>query len=154
MRSVRWSQFSEAAPEIATRGRHLLYQFGLGLGFVSTVRADGGPRLHPFCPILSGEGLYGFMVPGPKQRDLDRDGRVAIHSYPPEDTDDEFCVTGSAVRIDDATIRARVDGDYQVDVADDHLLYEYLIARVMLATYEARGVFPPAYDIWSAAETA
>lgn len=27
------------------------------------------------CPIIHGDGMYAFIVPGPKQRDLHRDGR-------------------------------------------------------------------------------
>jgi hypothetical protein len=38
-------------------GRDLLYQFGVGLGFLSTVRRDGGPRVHPICPILHDDQL-------------------------------------------------------------------------------------------------
>jgi hypothetical protein len=37
-------------PARSRRGRQsLLYQFGVGLAFLSTVRPDGGPRLHPLC---------------------------------------------------------------------------------------------------------
>jgi hypothetical protein len=39
--------------------------------------------------------------------------------------------------------------DVRVDDHDDHLLYKFLVERVMLATYEARGVFPPKYDVWN-----
>src|SRR5258706_8049524 len=26
--------------------------------------SDGGPRLHPICPLLTEQGLYAFIVPG------------------------------------------------------------------------------------------
>ena len=57
------------------RAGALLYQFGVGLAFLATVRRDGGPRVHPMCPLIHQGGLYGFFVPGPKQADLHRDGR-------------------------------------------------------------------------------
>jgi len=50
---ARWEDLERQAPELAGHGRRLLYQFGLGLGFLATIRPDGGPRLHPFCPIVA-----------------------------------------------------------------------------------------------------
>jgi hypothetical protein len=44
-------------PDLADASRALLYQFGVGLAFLSTVRPDGGPRVHPVwhtkypCPV-------------------------------------------------------------------------------------------------------
>jgi hypothetical protein len=44
-------------------GRSLLFQYGPGLGYLGTVRADGGPRVHPVGPFLSGDDLVVFIVP-------------------------------------------------------------------------------------------
>src|SRR5215467_8832527 len=96
-----WADFERARPEMAVRGRQILYRFGVPLGYLATVRADGGPRVHPFCPILCGERLYGLIGPSPKQRDLARDGRFALHSFPLPDRDDEFYLTGRARRRED-----------------------------------------------------
>lgn len=64
----------------------MFYEHGLGLGFLATTRPDGGPRVHPICPVLAGN-LYAFIVPGPKLADLRRDPRYryALHSeiFPP-----------------------------------------------------------------------
>src|SRR5881296_3019808 len=100
-----WAQFETSAPEMAVEGRNLFYQFGPGLGFLATVRPDGGPRLHPICPIITEGGLHAFIVPSPKREDLRRDGRYALHCFPPEETDDEFYVTGRAVEVHDARLR-------------------------------------------------
>ena len=54
---MRWSQVTEAAPGIAAAATEMLYGHGLGLGFLATVRADGGPRVRPICPVLAGD-LY------------------------------------------------------------------------------------------------
>lgn len=41
-------------------------------------------------------GIFAFIIPSPKQRDLHRDGRYAMHSYPREDDEDAFFVAGRA----------------------------------------------------------
>ena len=53
----RWEQFAEREPRLSEAGRALFYQYGPGLGFLATVRADGGPRMHPICPVIA-EGRY------------------------------------------------------------------------------------------------
>jgi hypothetical protein len=47
---VTWHEFVVAEPELAEAGRSLLFQFGVGLAFLATVRKDGAPRLHPRAP--------------------------------------------------------------------------------------------------------
>jgi hypothetical protein len=76
---------------------------------IATVRRDGGPRLHPFCPILAGGRLFGGIPrSSPKGWDLRRDPRCVIHALPgPED--DEFCVRASASEVTgDSSARALV----------------------------------------------
>ena len=96
---LTWKQFSAVRPDLATLGGSLLYEHGLGLGFLATTRPDGGPRVHPVCPVLTDAGLYLFVVPGPKLRDLRRDGRFALHceTYPPPRHDDAFSKTAPSV---------------------------------------------------------
>ena len=50
---VTWKEFAEADPKLAEIGAGLIFQFGVGLAFLATIRKDGGPCLHPFCPVLS-----------------------------------------------------------------------------------------------------
>jgi hypothetical protein len=99
--AISWGEFERARPGLADAGRALLYQFGVGLAFLATVRRDGGPRVHPMCPLIHGGGLYAFIVPGPKQADLHRDGRYSLHSFPCEDNEDAFYCTGRAQATDD-----------------------------------------------------
>ena len=94
--AVTWGEFERAEPGLAEAGRALLYQFGVGFAFLATVGRDGGPRMHPMCPLIHDGGLYAFIVPGPKQADLHRDGRYALHSFPCEDNEDAFYCTGRA----------------------------------------------------------
>ena len=58
----RWEQFEQEAPALAESGRKLIYQVPVGLGYLATVRPDGGPRVHPFCPVITGGGLYGLHL--------------------------------------------------------------------------------------------
>jgi hypothetical protein len=144
-----WAEFEMAAPELAMEGKRLFYQFGVGLGFLATIREDGGPRLHPICPILAADGLYAFIVPSPKRGDLRRDGRYALHSYPPEEVDDEFCVTGRAAEVRDRSVRTRVADAYHDEVKEGWSLFALDIERCLHAKYRHRGDWPPTYAKWA-----
>ena len=147
---TRWAEFEAAMPEMAAEGRKLLYQFGLGLGFLATVRPDGGPRLHPMCPILAEGGLWAFIGDSPKLRDLRRDGRFAIHAFPPEKVDDEFYVTGRAVEITAHELIAAVRAAYHAPIQTaDEVLFEFHLERALWAKYGPRPSWPPAYTRWA-----
>jgi hypothetical protein len=143
-----WGEFAAAEPEIAEAGRALFYQYSVGLGYLDTVRPDGGPRLHPMCPVVTDGGLYAFIVPSPKRDDLIRDGRYAMHAFPATDVDDEFYLTGRASPVPDPSVRARIAAAYHIPVPDDHLLFSFDIERCLLATYKRRGDWPPIYRRW------
>jgi hypothetical protein len=146
---ARWGEFERSSPDMAAAGRRLLEQFGLGLGFLATVRPTGGPRLHPFCPIVAHGGLWGFIGDSPKRRDLQRDGRYAIHSFPPVEVDDEFVVDGRAREIADPDVIAAVRAAYHAPIqTPDELLFEFDVERALLATYGPRPSWPPAYTRW------
>ena len=70
-----WPEFVAAEPRLAAAIQALVHQYGPGLGYLATVRADGGPRVHPVSPLITDNGLYCFIINSPKRRDLDRDGR-------------------------------------------------------------------------------
>ena len=151
-----WSEFEQAHPTMAAAGRKLLYQFGIGLGYLATVRKDGGPRVHPICPILCNGGLYGLIATSPKQRDLLRDRRYALHTFPSKDVDDEFYVTGRAVHLDDPALADRVRAAFLATggtSTNDELLFEFHIEHALLSTYKKRGEpnnWPPKYTKWHA----
>jgi hypothetical protein len=130
---VTWSDFAIAEPEMAEAGRGLLHQFGVGLAFLATVRTDGSPRLHPVCPVLSGDRLYVLITPtSPKRYDLMRDGRYALQTFPQSKPgSDEFYVAGKARLIDDASARAAVFRDAKHMADPSEVPFELLIARVM-----------------------
>jgi len=134
-----WVEFQQKAPGLAKGAKELFYQYGIGLGFLATVRPDGGPRLHPICPIITDEGLYAFIVPSPKRRDPDRDGRFALHAFAPKEVDDECSITGTAKAVDDPEVRLVVAEAYHEDPRPDEVLYEFDIDRCMIARYKRRG---------------
>ncbi len=146
-----WSDFAEADPELAARGHRLLTQFGPGLAFLATVRADGGPRLHPICPVVADGGLWAFIIEAsPKCADLRGDGRFALHSFPPAEVDDEFAITGRAAEVrSDAALHARLRAATTASIGRaDEVLFALSVDTAMTATYEGRGIFPPAYAAW------
>jgi hypothetical protein len=148
-----WAAFEAAEPEMAGAGHKLVYQYGPGLGYLATVRRDGGPRLHPFCPVIAEGQLWAYILTAsPKGRDLRRDRRYAMHACGPVEVDDEFYVTGRATAFDDADERLReaVKAATVASVgAETETLFALDIERALLATYTHRGQWPPAYRKWA-----
>ena len=136
-----WSDFAAAAPALEEAGRSLLFQFGVGLAFLATVRPDGGPRLHPVCPFLSGGRLCVLIQPGsPKRHDLERDGRYALQSFPPPRKEsEELYVTGRARRIDDGATFERAYADARHMKEPDEILFELDVEQVMHTTWPDWG---------------
>ena len=107
---VTWQEFESRVPGMAATARLLwpgitaLHRGELTkpdgpwfpVAFLATIRPDGGPRLHPFCPILAGGRLFAAIPrKSPKGHDLRRDPRCAIHALPgPED--DELSIRARA----------------------------------------------------------
>ena len=137
-----WSDFAAADPSLAAGIRALLQQYGPGMGYLATVRPDGGPRVHPVSPVLTGSGLYCFLVDSPKRRDLERDGRYALHSYPPEESDDEAYVAGHAVPVHDSAVIARLADALRASPDVDWRLFELLIDVAMLRRHGPAGALP------------
>jgi hypothetical protein len=135
---VTWKEFAAAAPELAQTGRALLEQFGVGLAFLATARRDGAPRVHPVCPVLSGERLFVLVTPtSPKRGDLLRDGRYALQTFPqPKPGSDEFYVTGAAAARADAATRAAVLRDAKHMADESETVFELSIDRVMHTRWE------------------
>jgi hypothetical protein len=99
-----WGDFVTAQPQLASAVTLMVVQYGPGLAYLATVRADGGPRVHPVSPVITADGLYCFIVESPKRRDLERDGRYALHSYPAESSDDEAYLSGRATPVEDPAL--------------------------------------------------
>ena len=151
MRQISWSELESRAPDTSRHGYDLIHQYGIGLGFIATVRKDGGPRVHPCCPIVYTGGLYVFILRNsPKRYDLDRDGRFALHSNPCADTDDEFYCSGIAKRVDAENLRSVVADVAKHDVQNDEVLYELCIDRALYTTWKnpRQPNTEPVYSKW------
>jgi hypothetical protein len=149
---ARWSEFALAAPRLADAVHGLLHQFGPGLGYLATVRADGGPRVHPVSPVVHDGGLYCFVIASPKRSDLERDGRYALHSFPAEG-DDEAYVAGRAIRVTEREVIAGLAAKMRAEPRVDWRLYEFTIEVAMtvrrsFALASAVTARPPECEIW------
>ena len=127
-----WAEFSAAEPLLATAIRTLLCQYGPGMGYLATIRPDGGPRVHPVMPVITDAGLYCFILPSPKRHDLDRDGRYALHSFPAEDTSDEAYLSGRATPVMDPLLVAELALQMRAAQRVDWKLYALTIEVAMI----------------------
>ncbi len=156
---ITWTEFERQQPALADAGRRQLYQVGIGLAFLATVRPNGGPRVHPVCPVISPAGLHLLIVAGPKHADLHRDGRYALHSEtcPPPRQDDGFALTGRAREIADQEADRMVRGQVLAEREgriwpgfDQEVIFELGIERCLLVLTQAEGAFPAGPTIWKA----
>jgi hypothetical protein len=156
-----WGEFGRDSSELAEAGKQLFCQFGVGLAFLATVRPDGGPRLHPICVIPGREALHGLIIPSLKLRDIQRDGRYSLHSYPRPENEDAFYLTGIAkVRSDQAVRRAAISeflaqpGRQGPPLDESHFVnqtvVEFLIDSCLLTRTTGHGDPNPAHTIWKA----
>jgi hypothetical protein len=150
-----WPDFATAEPALAASIHALVHQYGPGLGYLATVRADGGPRLHPVAPFITREGLFCFVIDSPKRRDLERDGRYALHSFPPESSDDEAYVSGLAWPVTDEERVRRYAAELRATPAVDWQLFEFTIDVAMVVRHGStpgQGGDPGAalHQIWHA----
>ncbi len=112
------------------------------VAYLATIRPDGRPRLHPFCPVLAGGRLFAAIPPqSPKGHDLRRDPRCAIHALPgPED--DELMILALAQEVADQPTRAMVASVVErsevggmIATVNDHPLFEFDIEQVDVARW-------------------
>ena len=153
---ISWREFEASRQDLATAGRELLYQFGVGLAFLGTTRRDGGPRIHPIAPMLSGDGLYGFLERSLKLDDLLRDARYALHSFPTPVNEDAFYLTGQAVAIRDAALLTELREAYLKErggpppTLDRQTIVEFRIETCLLTRTSGHGDFAPRHEVWHA----
>jgi hypothetical protein len=155
---AQWDEFSRMRPDLAQAGANLFYQFGPGLAFLATSRPDGGPRLHPMCPLLTSGALFAFIVPSPKREDLIRDGRYALHSFPADDNEDAFYITGRAKSVTDDETRTALAAQYaqEREMAEppielaDWMLFSFDVETCLLTRTTGHGDPAPQHTVWHA----
>ena len=155
---LRWEEFKTVQPELAEAGRSLLYQFGVGLAFLATVRRDGGPRVHPVSPLISEDRLCVFVgKDSRKLSDLRRDPRFALHSFPTPSNDDEFYITGAANEITTAELCKKVYTTFVEERATTSFpsqpqdpLFELLVDKMLHTKTREHGDWEPVRTVWRA----
>ena len=157
--TATWKELSAARPDLTDAGRELLYGFGVGLAFLATVRRDGGPRVHPMCPLIHDDGLYAFLIPSPKRADLIRDGRYSMHSFPLEQNEDAFYLTGIAHPVAEGDLREALVARFIAErhtlnltpaELDEQQLFEFHVATCMMTRTKGHGDPSPAHTVWHA----
>jgi hypothetical protein len=129
---VSFGDFAESDPQLAASLRALLHQYGRGMAYLATVRPDGGPRVHPVSPIVTDDGLYCFVIDSPKRRDLHRDGRYALHTFPSETTDVEGYLSGHARQVVNVSIVDHLAREHRAAPGVDWTLFEFSVDAAML----------------------
>jgi Pyridoxamine 5'-phosphate oxidase len=151
-----WAQFRADAPEVAAVAIQLWPGItamdrdheprGGGnefvIAYLATVRADGGPRIHPFCPILADGRLFAAIPrSSPKGWDLRRDPRCVIHALPGP-ADDELCIRARALEVTDTATRARVRQTVartavggMIETVSNDALFEFDLEQVDVARW-------------------
>ena len=79
---ARWSEVREAAPELAAAAEARFQSAKHHI--LATVRRDGSPRVSGTEVVLTEDGdlCLGSMLDAMKAKDLQRDGRFALHAHP------------------------------------------------------------------------
>jgi hypothetical protein len=149
MSGVSWGDLVRQEPEMAARGRDLIYRRGDGEGFLVTVPGEGLPRTHPINVGVIDGHLYAFVQgQSAKARDLEADGRYALHAHMDPAEPHEFMVRGRARLVEDAAIREDVARDWFFTPAEGYPLYELLIEHALFGERGSADEWPPRYRSW------
>ena len=135
-----WGDFEAAAPQLAAFARERLHG---RVAYLATVQADGGPRVHPVTPIVGGGRMFVFMEPtSPKGRDLQRDGRYALHCGVEDNAGGagEVAVYGSADLASAPEQRALAVASSSYAPAERYILFELRVGTVQTVIYEGEGL--------------
>ncbi len=113
-----WNDIESAAPDLARRvqqrfdaTRHKT---------LATVRRDGSPRISGTEVVFADGGVWlGSMSGARKARDLQRDGRCALHSAPVDEelTEGDAKLAGVATEVTDLDQLSRVWPEWQEEHA-------------------------------------
>jgi len=145
---LSWADFATQAPDLADEGRRL-FASGRGPALLATVRGDAAPRLAAIEIGFVDRRLYAFVF-GSKRRDLEQDGRYALHAFLDPAHPDEFLIRGRVRIVDDRAEREPIVAAWAFPPDDRYLLVEFLVETALLGRRATRDDWPPAYTTWSA----
>ena len=148
-----WEALARAEPDLAARVRELLYQRGDGEAFLTTVAANGTPRIHPLnVGVRDGRLLVFVQAHSAKARDLESNQHYALHAHQDADHPHEFMVRGQARLVTDPALRTAAAADWFYTVSEAYPLYELLIEQALLGERETASDWPPRYRSWRSPE--
>jgi Pyridoxamine 5'-phosphate oxidase len=130
-----WRDFAATEPALAS---FVADRLRAAPCYLATVRAGGGPRVHPVTPVVSADGLYVFMEPtSPKGRDLRERGAFALHNGVPDNAGagGEASLRGTGRPVEDPGARAAAVAAATYDPDDRYVLYELLVDEVRCNGY-------------------
>ncbi len=142
-----WKEFAQQVPDFAAFGQA---RFAGGVAYLGTVRADGGPRVHPVTPII-GEQLFLFMEPtSPKGKDLQRDARYTLHCAVEnsEGGGGEFYVRGRATLTTNPRVREQAVRASTYAPQDRYILFVLTVEFAFMNQYVDGA---PSVQRWQAA---
>lgn len=136
-----WNDVMTAAPDL---GRRVQDRFeSTGLALVATLRHDGAPRISGIETFFGlGDLWLGMMPSSLKAKDLQRDGRFALHAATADKdmTDGDAKIAGVAVEVTDEAQRAayargfaEATGFDPADSGDFHLFRLHVTEVVYLS---------------------
>ncbi|HNN14240.1 MAG TPA: pyridoxamine 5'-phosphate oxidase family protein [Anaerolineales bacterium] len=132
---MTWKTFASQSPELAEFAQSRLHN---KVAYLATIRKDGGPRVHPFTPIIGDGHLFLFMEPtSPKGHDLRRDPRFAVHCSVTDTSGQsgEVIVTGRAKFIEAPEVRVIAVRVSPYKPAERYILFELEIENATITEY-------------------
>lgn len=149
-----WADLERSNPPLAAAGARLLYQGAEhASAFLATVGPGMVPRVHPVFPVLCDGALWLFIVAmSPKYRDLRRNGKFALHSFPAPEGGQEFHLRGSARERTDPGIKAIVSAatGHRQGTLDFEVLFECNLESALYTHWDGWGTEKawPRYSRW------
>ncbi|MFD6160783.1 pyridoxamine 5'-phosphate oxidase family protein [Nocardia sp. NPDC060256] len=134
-----WREFENEAPQLAAEVKR---RFQLHESHVlATIRRDGSPRVSGSEVAFHDPDLtFGSMPGARKARDLQRDGRCAIHAHP---SDGDAKISGTAIELTDPAAREAVGAD---PAGEDHAFRLDLNAAVLTSVDQEQQLL--VVEVW------
>lgn len=147
-----WDEFAAAAPELAAAGLALLERRGPAEGLLATVRDVVPPRIHTVkVGIVDGHLLTFVIVGSAKTRDLEEDGRYALHAHLDPEVPHEFLVRGRATTVANPAVRDAAVAAWPFEVDDGYELFDLSIDHALLGQRASAEDWPPVFTSWKPA---